>query len=313
MERKNWAIVRLVSWSVAALALTVILLLGITGRIGYGTWFFNIGSVASGYRYADADKYKAGNGKIDGDAVQSLDVDWIDGDINIEVYDGDTVEFFEKSSADLDEEEQLHYYNKKGRLMIKYRKSARKSFVDNLEKELTIRVPKKTAKSLKEVNVDTISSWTNIKGISADKSVLDSASGDFDLADCQISDVRMDSTSGQMTGEALVIADKLVANTTSGDVQVSGSVGSINFDTVSGVLTLDSEICPKTVKTDSVSGNVTLKIPDNEGFAFEKDSVSGRVTCDFNISYEEDAGVYKNGKAQFDFESVSGDIIIEKR
>lgn len=310
MNRQNWVLVRLISWSVTAIALIAILFLGLSGKIGWNIWSF--GGIGTGYHYADASRYTAGGAKLDGDDVDRLDVDWIDGKIKIEVYEGDTVQFFEKSSQKLKENEQLHYYNKNGRLIIRYKKAERKMFANSRGKELTIKVPEDTAKSLKTVNVDTVSSDTNVKGIDANKLVLNSTSGDFEIIDCRMSDLNLDSTSGGLIGTSLEITDMLNANTTSGDVKISGAVKEINYDTVSGDLTVESKICPKRVKTDSVSGSVTLSIPQNEGFTFSKDTVSGTLASEFDLSYEDDEGIYKNGEAKFDCGSVSGDFTINQ-
>ena len=310
MNRQNWVVVRLISWCVTAIALIAILLLGLSGKIGWNIWSF--GGLGSGYRYTDAARYTAGGAKLDADDVDSLHVDWIDGKIKIELYDGDTVQFFEESSRKLKENEQLHYYNKNGRLNIRYKKSERKLFASNHGKNLTIRVPEKTARSLKTMNVDTVSSDTNIKGIEVKKVVMDSTSGQFELTDCKILDLNLNSTSGGLVGKSLEIVDTLEANTTSGDVEIDGSSLDIEFNTVSGDLTVESKICPKRVKTDSVSGNVTLSIPENEGFTFSKDTVSGTLTSEFDLSYKDDEGIYKNGEAEFDCGSVSGDFAINQ-
>ena len=54
-------------------------------------------------------------------------------------------------------------------------------------------------------------------------------------------------------------------------------------------------------------------LPDNRGFTYESDTVSGSVECEFQITYKDDKGIYKDGDASFSFDSVSGDIIIKKR
>lgn len=315
MNRKQSAIIRIVAWSVSAVLLVVILILGIRGsfrNIGFDN--FSIGFNSS-VQYSDADKYQPGNAEIDGDEIRSLEVNWVDGTINVEVYDGDTVQVSEKSRKELEESNQLHYYNKDGRLMIQYRKAQKNwiSFGNNLRKELTIKIPAKTAEAMGEIRIDTVSSDTKIRGICADRMKLDSTSGDFALTKCRMSELDMDSTSGSLKGEALTVDDKMDTDTTSGEVDAEGSFGSVEADTVSGDIMVDSKICPEKVRTDSVSGEVTLILPDNKGFTYECDTVSGSVECEFQITYKDETGIYKSGDASFSFDSVSGDVIIKKR
>lgn len=308
MDRRQSALIRIVAWSVAAVALLVILLLGLAGRITPIFFGFN-----TGYYYADSNKYQSGSGKIDGDEVHDLDINWIDGSIRIEVYEGDTVQIFEKSQKNLKEDDQLQYYNKNGRLMIQYQKARKKllSLEGNLQKELTVKIPVRTAEKMGYVGVDTVSSDTRMDGITADKIDLNSTSGDFELTECRTSKLFMNSTSGSLTGEALYVDKELNTDSTSGNVNVKGSVLMIHSDSTSGSVNVESEACPEKVRTDTVSGSVTLIIPENDGFKFKSDSVSGMVKCDFYVTFENDHGVYKDGGADFSFDSVSGDVSIK--
>ena len=71
-------------------------------------------------------------------------------------------------------------------------------------------------------------------------------------------------------------------------------------------------MCPDQITTDTVSGKVTVSIPENDGFCYYKDTLSGKLQCDFSVTQEEDKGTYKNGKSEFSFHSLSGDITIKK-
>lgn len=55
---------------------------------------------------------KTGNAKIDGNEIKDLELNWLDGRIHVETYDGETVQFYEKASQDLSEKQQLQYYVK---------------------------------------------------------------------------------------------------------------------------------------------------------------------------------------------------------
>lgn len=314
MDRKQSSIIRIVSWSVVAVMLTVVLVLGINGRLWNHGWF-SIGFNSS-MAYKNADRYQAGGAEIKGDEVSDLEVNWIDGSVEIEVYDGDTIQFSETSRRNLEEKEKLQYYNDKGRLIIQYQKPEKKFFAmvsSNLNKDLTIKIPAATAKTMGIVEVDTISTDSRIHGIAADKIELDSTSGDFEVVSCYTEKFSFDSTSGSLTGKSLIVEGELDTDTISGDVKVEGSVQKANMGSTSGSLHLDSDICPDKVVTDTISGDVILMIPENNGFTYEKDTINGSLECEFQVTQREDEGTYKNGGASFSFDSTSGDIAIKKR
>ena len=310
MNRRESAWIRIIAWTIVAAVLFLILILGIMGRF-HG---INIG-FGSGYTYADAGKYKAGPGQIDAGQVNELDINWVDGSVKIQVYDGDTVQFQETASIKLKKNKQLHYYNKNGRLMIQYQKSQRSlfSFGNSGNKEVTVKIPKKTADAMGYVGVDTVSGDTWMKGIHAERMNLDTVSGDINIEECSAFKLDMDSTSGELIGRGLDVKDSLETDTTSGNVKIEGNFEAIETDTVSGSVEVISSTCPNKVETDSTSGEVLLVIPENDGFTYKMDSVSGSFRCDFEVSQEEDRGEYKNGNASFRFDSVSGNVSIRKK
>ena len=317
MDRKQSAIIRIIAWSVTAIALCCIMFIGLRGG------FSNIGGSilfsGSGDYYKHADKYQAGETKIQGNKVKDLSVNWVDGSVNVEIYDGDTNQLSEVSNRKLEKKEQLHYYNENGKLNIQYQKSGKRILSSfwkgsrRLDKQLTVKIPVQTVSSLGTVSVDTVSSDNRIEGVSAQKIKLDSVSGDFTLVNCRASDLSMDSTSGSLSSENLIVKRKVETNTTSGDVTLEGKFVKLDLDSVSGDMDIDSGLCPKDVSTDTTSGDVVLRIPDNEGFTYEKDTVSGSLKCDFPVKQWEDKGSYKEGKASFRFDTVNGDINIKKR
>ncbi len=295
MDKKQSALIRIIAWSVVAVVLVGVLVLGLTGNLGSGIGGFSLFGINLGSHYADAGKYQAGSGEIPAQKIQDLEINWLDGNVEIEVYDGDTVQFSETSSRKLSEKNQMHYYNKNGKLIIQYQKSFTGlfNFINTgRDKELTVKIPESIAGDFGEVRVDTVSADTVVSGISGGKFRFDSTSGGIHLEECS--------------------ASELVTDTTSGSVTADGSYGEVEFDTVSGNLNLSSEICPSRINADGVSGSVTLYLPENEGFTYKSDSVSGTLTCEFQVSQGEDKGTYKNGKAKFSFDSVSGDVEIKK-
>lgn len=293
MSRKDSAIIRIIAFSVAAVALCTILIMGITGKIPGN--FILFGS-SNEFYYANGGEYRAGGSQLEAADVRDIKVNWSDGNVNVTAYDGDTIKFSENSRQKLKKKEQLHYYCKNGKLIIQYRESGKIPIVlmgRSLNKDLELMIPNEIAEKLDLFTLDTVSAASNVSGIHAQKLLLNDVSGGFELENCT--------------------AEQLNADSVSGDLTADGSFGEVRFNSVSGSMSLKSQNCPKEVRTDTVSGSVELYIPDNEGFSYSKDSVSGSVKCEFDVSSEDDRGEYKNGSADFSFESVSGDVSIRKK
>lgn len=64
----------------------------------------------------------------------------------------------------------------------------------------------------------------------------------------------------------------------------------------------------KEVSISSVSGNISLEIPENNGFRVQYNTVSGDLTSEFNL----DNYTYKRDSAEVIVKTTSGDLNIEK-
>ena len=119
-----------------------------------------------------------------------------------------------------------------------------------------------------------------------------------------------DSTSGDLTVTDAAVGE-LSADTTSGSLTLDGAFETIDFDTTSGALHLTASALPRDISCDTVSGGVTLTLPENGGFSATLDSVSGDLTVDgFAGSLHRDEFVYGQGGPAYEFDSVSGDVHI---
>jgi len=89
-------------------------------------------------------------------------------------------------------------------------------------------------------------------------------------------DLRLNTVSGEVTVRDHV--GDITSNTVSADVVVSGSADSVVSSSVSGDVTFDLVNQPRSVRVNSVSGNVLLRVPDESAVEVSVQSVSGRVT-----------------------------------
>lgn len=137
-------------------------------------------------------------------------------------------------------------------------------------KELTIRIPATLAGSIKNMSIDAVSNTMNISGI-------------------QTGSLSLDGVSGGLTFD--------------------GAVSDLDIDVVSGDICITSDLTPKSINMDSVSGDFVGNFPASANFVADIDSVSGEFITSFSCSKtDENTYMSGNGGGDYDFDSVSGDI-----
>jgi hypothetical protein len=89
-------------------------------------------------------------------------------------------------------------------------------------------------------------------------------------------DLKLNTVSGEVTVRDHV--GDVTSNTVSADVVVSASADSVTSSSVSGDVTFDLVSQPHSVRVNTVSGNMLLRVPDERAVEVSVQSVSGRVT-----------------------------------
>ena len=110
-----------------------------------------------------------------------------------------------------------------------------------------------------------------------------------------------------------VETNQLEVDTVSSKINISGNINHIELDSVSSDVDLMMYEAPETIHCDTVSGMVRLILPENEGFSAVLDSVSGNISSNFEVTYTKKQIVYKNARFIYKFNSVSGDVSVNKQ
>ena len=286
---KRNAIARIIIWSLVAVLLTSLLVVGISSSPSSffsGDWSLG----AMGVTYKNSALYNVGGGTVT-DEFQSIEVNWTNGKINIEAYDGeDTV----ISETEVEEKEnKLRWRVEDGVLKIQQMAAGmRFGLKKTPKKTLTVKIPSSAAEKLKSVNTDSVSAEVNIIGVAAsDKIEIDTVSGGADLKKIR--------------------TEKLDIDTVSGSIKAAGEFTELESDSVSGDVTVSSATPLKKLDCDSTSGNIRLTIPKNSGFTLKADTVSGDISCGLpTVSESKNRRVCGDGSADFETDTVSGDLII---
>ena len=286
---KRNAIARIIIWSLVAVLLTSLLVVGISSSPSSffsGDWSLG----AMGVTYKNSALYNVGGGTVT-DEFQSIKVNWTNGKINIEAYDGeDTV----ISETEVEEKEnKLRWRVEDGVLKIQQMAAGmRFGLKQTPKKTLTVKIPSNVAEGLKAVTSDSVSAEVTITGISAsDKIEIDTVSGGANLKNIK--------------------TEKLDIDTVSGSIKAAGEFTELESDSVSGDVTVSSATPLKKLDCDSTSGNIRLTIPKNSGFTLKADTVSGDISCGLpTVSESKNRRVCGDGSADFETDTVSGDLII---
>ena len=286
---KRNAIARIIIWSLVAVLLTSLLVVGISSSPSSffsGDW--SLGGI--GVTYKNSALYNVGGGTVT-DEFQSIKVNWTNGKINIESYDGEDTVISETEVAE--EENKLRWRVEDGVLKIQQMAAGmRFGLRKTPKKTLTVKIPSSAAEKLKSVNTDSVSAEVNIIGVAASGKIeIDTVSGGANLKNIK--------------------TEKLDIDTVSGSIKAAGEFTELESDSVSGDVTVSSVTPLKKLDCDSTSGNIRLTIPKNSGFTLKADTVSGDISCGLpTVSESKNRRVCGDGSADFETDTVSGDLII---
>lgn len=286
---KRNAIARIIIWSLVAVLLTSLLVVGISSSPSSfftGDWSSGI----IGVTYKNSALYNVGGGTVT-DEFHSIKVNWTNGKINIEAYDGEDTVISETEVAE--KENKLRWRVEDGVLKIQQMAAGmRFGLKQTPKKTLTVKIPSNVAEGLKAVTSDSVSAEVTITGISAsDKIEIDTISGGANLKNIK--------------------TEKLDIDTVSGSIKAAGEFTELESDSVSGDVTVSSATPLKKLDCDSTSGNIRLTIPKNSGFTLKADTVSGDISCGLpTVSESKNRRVCGDGSADFETDTVSGDLII---
>lgn len=322
-------IIRIIIGLVIAVILTAVLLAGLFGqslfqRLGWSSaglrgWIFN-GTptiTSSGVNSDSGESTVTDTATVPAADVREINIDWVSGSIDIHVGTGDEVTFYETSSRTLTDAQKMRYsLSSSGVLQISFRED-----IDNIfnwfsvdanmpSKALVVEVPASLVGQLDNLDIDNVSAQIEVNGVYGDETELNSVSGQISCADIACDKLTLSSTSGSIDCENCA-ADKLELNNVSGSVRAEGDFRDVQAETVSGSVKIDGRTAPEKISGDSVSGKITVLLPEDAGFTAKLDTVSGTLSCEFPGTLSDKKIVSGDGSGNYRFNSVSGGISIE--
>ncbi len=273
---------------------------------------------------------------LDGEKLAAVEVSWVAGPVTIgKSPDGD-IHIIESARREITQEDAMQVTLGGGKLTVRwdgqwFRRWINWNLFGSGHKALEVQLPAPAEGELVDMKISNTSGDIKAEGFSGNEMHFSSTSGDillkavsaqekfqastvsgdmtFEEASC--GELEASTTSGSMTFEGIT-AETLGLNTTSGDCKFTGGAQAVHANTVSGEIWVELSRRPDEVEMDSVSGDVWLGIPENDGFIADYSSVSG----DFETEFGEPGGGksgklrYGAGGAEFGFHTTSGSMSI---
>ena len=257
---------RIVLILLAALVVIAVILGVLNATVGGGKWTFGW----TGYRYDDSG-FSAGNGSVPYESIRHISVDWIDGEVELLPCDDRYISLSERSQNRLTDSAELRWkVSADGtELTVKYRAS---SWIlgrgeRNLNKRLTLRVPRKMLAEMETLAITTVSGNILAEEVESPILALTSKSGNVTVSGGRYSTMALTSESGKVKLHSDV-TDSLAVLTKTGDVEWK------------------SAVCTSAVAIDSQSGSVEIALPETASFLLDFKTQRGALQSDFSLVSE---------------------------
>ena len=298
--QRNHLIARIVVWAAIGILATVILVWAAGGG--------NIGRLLV-FRLGDGDAvHVLKTVKIDND-IDRLDIEWISGGIKMFPTDDDSITVTEKAS-DSDKESRLIYSDKDGTLTIDCRKSVGLNFLwwSSRSTVLEISLPRA---DYDRISIDATSGYYDLTGLEVKELMAEITSGTMILDNTITDIIDIVLTSGKVKGTGLEAAT-LDIKMTSGTVDLYGTLENIHAQVTSGIATISTTVLPGQLSAGMTSGNMTISLPDEDGFSIDVNKTSGTFSSEFDMSVSGNRHTYRSGGPSYQVSCTSGNISLRK-
>ena len=282
--------------------LSICILASCNSKISLGNYQF--------YEYDNADKYSIGKAEISAQ-ITTLDIDWVNGNINISVGPSEGVVFAETANQALTDELAIHYWQNGNTLYLKFSASGKMSF-QNLTKDLTVYLPDYV---LKDLNITNISGSVEVIDVSCENLSLETISSNAVFRQINVAqDLTSNSISGDVTIESGLVGNALEIDSTSGNIKV-GDLGfqSFDIDTISGDVELVLSNRNKSGSVDTISGDIDILIFDNPYFGVTFTTTSGDINFDFAVNVAKNKYFLGLETNRYELDTISGNVDVKRK
>jgi hypothetical protein len=185
------------------------------------------------------------------------------------------------------------------------------SFRGTANADVSIMVPRDVALKFGVISADAL-----ISGL-RNGARLSTVSGDI-VVDGVTGDLELNGVTGEMSVQGHT--GSITAHTVSGEITASGAIRRFSLDGVNSDVFLDIEGTPDTINTNTVSGNLTVRLGADVATRYHLNTVSGTLQLDdqtikgtYGKGYESSTGTLDGSWLELHANSVSGDITVVRR
>lgn len=195
----------------------------------------------------NTESYVQGPFDIATDGIENIDVEWVNGNIDVQCYDGDTI-YIEESTSN-DKHPMTYKVENKTLYIDEFSNHSSTAFTNNLRKDLTVKIPKDFKTD--EFTLDIVSANVTVSNLNTLGFELNSVSGNSHISFVsQPQDIEMDTVSGDI--QLVLPAD--ISGYSISNESVSGSINTNDF----GNVTRYGDGYTR-IELDAVSGNLTVE------------------------------------------------------
>lgn len=279
-------------------------------------------------------------------ALEKLSVNWLSGSVHIAPWDGGCVEVSERSRKPLDEKQKMRVYVSDARELTihfilqqhnsggVFGKGWNLGGISMPQKQLTVKIPRSLCGQIENLTIEgvsaevslaelsgenfsvsTVSGGISANALRAEHLALNTVSGGIQISGSSAEKLKLGSVSGTVEGDGLA-AEKARLSSVSGRVRAHANAESFEISSTSGKAELVVDQCPETARLSSISGKVSITLPENDGFTVSYKAVSGGFSSDFpltgSMGKKKGKAVYKNGETRIDMHTTSGKMEVLK-
>ncbi len=218
-QKKRRNVKTMLKWTAIAAGALIVLavIVGVCNALfADGEWTFGW----KNYRYDDS-LYESGDATVPSDGITSIEIDWIDGIVQVIPCDDRYISLTEHAQTTLSDAATVRWNISAdgSKLSVKYRASAW-VLGDGSNKNLTLRVPRRLFAQLQSLTVTATSSDILLKELEAKQLSVNTESGDLRAVDCAFESVALTTKKGHLIYESTVCPSAAQIEFESGKVEL---------------------------------------------------------------------------------------------
>lgn len=193
------------------------------------------------------ESYVKGPYNVATDGIEMIDIEWVNGNVDVQYYDGDTI--YIEESASSDKHPMTYKVDNRTLYICEFSNNSKTAFKNKANKDLTVKLPSDF--KVYELSMDIVSANVTVSQLNTNELEMNSVSGNTHISfKEQPRSIEMDTVSGDIQ---LVLPEDITGYSISRD-SVSGSVNTNDFGNA-----LNYGDGYTRIELDSVSGNLTVE------------------------------------------------------